>query len=220
MVLLGILFQACFYFIRGCTYFRFRVLLVLLNFFWLLLRHPISTFDRTVKYDFIPTVLSCFLLFLTRRILAQACWVTRDGTSQYYFKLFSTLSKVAHTSAFEFYLCCCFFLALAAASAFLLNTTPSHMVLLQLCCHAWFFERLNLWCVARFFIRFAIVTSVTVFFSAAHRPFVAYFRVRFHSFSSSLGPKRVVRRSLYAHIYVGVFGSFYFCATQVHCSLP
>ena len=49
---------------------------------------------------------------------------------------------------------------LAAASAFLLNTTPSRMVLFQLRCHAWFYERLNLWCVARFSIRFAIVTSV------------------------------------------------------------
>ena len=122
----------CFFNIRLATGY-YIALILLFKHGWLSpLRAPPRVLSEHLRYG-------NFLLFLTRarRVLAQACWVTREWYfSVFYFKLVSTLSEDAHTSAFEFYLCCWISSGSCCGIRFLLSTEPSNTILFQLYYHA------------------------------------------------------------------------------------
>ena len=166
----------CFFNIRLATR-NYIALILLFEHGWLSpLRAPPRVLSEHLRYG-------NFLFFLTRarRVLAQACWVTRNGTSQYYFKLVSTLSKNAHTSAFEFYLSCWISSGSCCGIRFLLSTEPSNTVLFQLHSHAFCSSLPG---VTVFLLRLAGLPA-TVLLSIISSLFLLYQRIRMLPLSSS-----------------------------------
>ena len=141
-----------------------------------------------------------FLLFLTWCVLAQACWVTCDGTSQYSFKLM--YHRTCLTCLFPLYqrMHMLHFQVLLVMAEFLLALAVASTFYFQLHCHTWFYSICTscmvLWALKSMVHSKVLhllcnrVTSVMVFFSAAHRPLAVVVYICFHTFFFILRPQK------------------------------